>query len=305
LVLWVLVLVAAGVIIWWVGFHAPTLDLPGIDQKAGAQPGRTAASVPEPNAKDAAPPSDANAPKTGEASEDSGKPAGGDANQPAQAKPGGADANAPGRPPKPGDAKPAEPTAKTPEDPNDPLEAVNLKDVEMKNIIEKIAQWTGKTVIPADEAMKQKITIYAPDKLPRSKALMQIYSALRMKGYSPEEVDGTIFLKPLSEARLGIHPVVGPDQPLAAFANPNQIVQKPFNLTYYPPAQMGEIIRPLMGEYAHVAADETTGTLLVIDTVANLLRVEKIIAQFDVPDAGNKMVTEIFEIHSGDPTEMV
>ncbi len=38
---------------------------------------------------------------------------------------------------------------------------MNLKDVEMKNIIEKIAQWTGKTVIPSDQAMTQKITIYA------------------------------------------------------------------------------------------------------------------------------------------------
>jgi len=304
IILWVLVLIAAGVIIWWVGFHSPSLDLAGIDQKAGAQPGRVATGPNEPNFKQTATPFDPNAPQTAKRPEDANQPAGSDANQPAQAqaKPGAADANAPG---KPGETKPAEAKASIPEDPNDPLEAVNLKDVEMKNIVEKIAQWTGKTVIPADEAMKQKITIYAPDKLPRSKALTQIYSALRMKGYSPEETEGTIFLKPLSEARLGMHPVVGPDQPLAAFENSNQIVQKPFKLTYYPPAQMGEIIRPLMGEYAHVAADATTGTLLVIDTVGNLLRVEKIIAQFDVPDAGNKMVTEIFEIHSGDPTEMV
>ena len=61
---------------------------------------------------------------------------------------------------------------------------MNLKDVEMKNIIEKIAQWTGKTVIPSDQAMTQKLTIYAPEKMPRSKALLKLYSALRMKGFS-------------------------------------------------------------------------------------------------------------------------
>jgi len=298
-----LVLVAAGVVIWWVGFHAPALDLAGVEQRADAQPSRTAAGPNEPNAKNAvAKPSDANAPKTAQQSGEPNKPAGSDPNQPAQAKP--ADANAPGQPPQPGQAKPTEAAAKTPEDPNDPLEAVNLKDVEMKNIIEKIAQWTGKTVIPTDEAMKQKLTIYAPDKLPRSKALNKIYSALRMKGYTPEVVDDTVFLKPLSEAKLGVHPIVPADQPLAAFENTDQIVQKFFKLENYAPAQMGDLIRPLVGEYGHVGADETTGTLLVIDTVANLMRIESIIKQFDVPDA-MKLVTEIFEIRSGDPTEMV
>ena len=59
-------------------------------------------------------------------------------------------------------------------DPNGPMEFVNLKSVEMKSIIEKLADWTGKVIIPTDEALKQKVTIYAPDKLPRSEALRVI-----------------------------------------------------------------------------------------------------------------------------------
>ena len=147
---------------------------------------------------------------------------------------------------------------------------MNLKDVEMKNIIEKIAQWTGKTVIPSDQAMTQKITIYAPDKMPRSKALLKIYSALRMKGFNPEVVDDTIYLKPLAETKLGTYPIVGPEQPLAAFENKNQIVQKFFKLAHYSPGQMSQIVQPLVGEYGHVSADEASSRLLVIDTVGNL-----------------------------------
>lgn len=294
-----LVLVAAGVIVWQVGFQSPASSLPGLEERAGAQPRKTPGPN-EPNAAKTPETAEPNAaqPTTGQ---DPNQPAGGDANQP-DAQPAAPSAGGPEQTAKPEEPKPAEP--KTPEDPNDPFEAVNLKDVEMKNIVEKIAQWTGKTVIPTDEAMKQKITIYAPDKLPRSKALLKIYSALRMKGFSPEESDGTIFLKPLSDARLGVHPTVAPDQPLAAFENPDLIVQKIFKLTNYPPAQMTDVIRSFVGEYGHVGADETTGTLLVIDTVANLMRIENIITEFDVPTA-NKMVTEIFEIESGDPTEMV
>ncbi|MCX5647440.1 MAG: hypothetical protein NTZ17_22585 [Phycisphaerae bacterium] len=181
---------------------------------------------------------------------------------------------------------------------------MNLKDVEMKNIIEKIAQWTGKTVIPSDTAMNQKITIYAPEKLPRSKALLKIYSALRMKGFTPEMSDDTIFLKPLAEAKLGVYPIVGPEQPLAAFENTSQIVQKFFKLAHYSPSQMSQIVQPLVSEYGHVSADETSGRLLVIDSVGNLIRVEHIIAQFDVEDAG-RTVSETFQIEHGDPVEIV
>jgi len=87
------------------------------------------------------------------------------------------------------------------------------------------------------------------------------------------------------------------------FENKDQIVQKFFKLTTYNPVQMSQIVQPLVGEYGHVSADETTGTLFVIDTVMNLMRVERIIKEFDVPEA-EQSVTEIFEIAYGDPSEI-
>jgi len=330
IIVWVLVLAAAGVIIWWVGFHSVQSPLPASEPRVDAKetPAGDSAKQEEKTSARGRPgaASDANRPKS------AAKPAGGEPNKPAQdqpseSKPGAAEPNRPGQPAdaaaakpdegkpsegkppeaKPGEVKPPESRPGQPkvkEDPNDPLEAVNLKDVEMKNIIEKIAQWTGKTVIPSDQAMTQKLTIYAPDKMPRSKALLKIYSALRMKGYLPEVVDDTIFLKPLAEAKLGTYPIVGPDQPLAQFENATQIVQKFFKLAHYSPAQMSQIVQPLVGEYGHVSADEAGGRLLVIDTVGNLRRVEQIIAQFDLPDAG-RAVSEVFEIQHGDPVEIV
>jgi len=189
-------------------------------------------------------------------------------------------------------------------EPNEPMEIVNLKNVEMKTIIEKLAKWTGKVIIPTDESMKQKITIYAPEKLPRSKALQKIYSALRMKGYIAEQTDGTIFLKPITEAKLGEVPTISEDYPLAMVENKDQVVQKFFKLVNYSPQQMGQIIQPLIGDYGYVGADESTGSLLVIDTVKSLMRIDLIIKQFDVVEV-EEIVTEIFEIRHGNPTDIV
>lgn len=309
LVLWVVVLAAAGVIVWRVGFYPPESRLPGMQRQVSAQSGPASRSPNEP-AKQASPaagepnaaaktPAEPNKPiQRTEANRpaDSNKPAGSsEPNRPANSgKP--AEPNKPAQAGTPETTKPAES--------GELMEAVNLKDVEMKNIIDKIAQWTGKTVIPHDEAMKQKVTIYAPEKMPRKKALEKIYSALRMKGYMVEESGDTIFLKPLAGAKLGVFPTVGPDEPLAAFENKDQIVQKLFKLTNYPPVQMAQIVQPLVGEFGHVSADATTGTLLVIDAVGNLQRIENIIQQFDIPNAG-KAVTEVIEVKHGDPSEIV
>ncbi|MHC4557612.1 MAG: secretin N-terminal domain-containing protein [Planctomycetota bacterium] len=189
-------------------------------------------------------------------------------------------------------------------EPNEPMESVNLKNVEMKSIVQKLAEWTGKVIIPADEALKQKVTIYAPEKLPRSKALAKIYSALRMKGYVAEETDGTIYLIPITQAKLGEVPTITDDYPMAMIENKDQVVQKFFQLDNYSPSQMGQIIMPLIGEYGYLSADESTGSLLVIDTVKSLMRIGLIVKQYDIVEA-EEIETEIFEIQHGNPAEIV
>ncbi len=191
-----------------------------------------------------------------------------------------------------------------PVDPNEQLEALNLENVEMKLIIPKIAEWTGKTVIPDDEVMRLKITIYSLQMLPRAKALEKIYGALRMKGYVAEDSGDTIYLKPTGSANLGLVPTVLPGKSLASIENREQVVQTFFKLSHYSPGQMAQIIQPLVSENSHISVEEGAGSLLVIDTVATLMRVEAIIAQFDIAQ-GAEVVTEIFEIRHRDPESIV
>jgi general secretion pathway protein D len=294
---WIGVIGLAVIIIWYVGFHTPAASVPPAQAVAGgAEPApadaNTAADSNQPADSNAVAKTDANAPE--------------DANESSEPN----RMERPGRPPRMGRGGRPEPNAAGQARPADAnaagtqLEAVNLKDVEMKNVLDKIAAWTGKTVIPTEDAMKQKITIYAPEKMPRNKALAKIYSALRLRGFVAEEVDDTIFLKPIKEAKLGVIPTVGADEPLAMFENKEQIVRKFFKLVQYSPAQMVEIVKPMVGDYGYVGADEATGQLLVIETVGNLMSIGKTIAELDVPGAG-KSVDQVFEIQYGDPAEII
>ena len=200
---------------------------------------------------------------------------------------------------------PAEPNEpREPVDPNKIMENMNLKDVQMKDIIKKLAEWTDKVIIPADDAMKQKITIYSTKRVPRTEAITLIYTALEAKGIVAKQTDNVIELKSLKDIRLDAVPTVQADYALAMIENKKQVVQKFFELDNYGPAQMGQVIQPLVGDYGYVSADETTGQLLVIDTVENLMRIERIIDQFDVPEA-QTTVTKIIPVEFGDPSEIV
>jgi general secretion pathway protein D len=187
----------------------------------------------------------------------------------------------------------------------EPMESVNLNNLEMRLILQKLGEWTGKPIIPvSDDVMKQRITIYSSEKLPRSKALLLVYDALRARGIVAEEVENKIFLKPISQAKLGAVPTIGADEALARIQNKSQVVEKFFKLKSYSASGMAEIVTPLTAEYGHVTAIEGTGDLIVIDTVENLLRIERIIRQIDVPES-DLVVEEIFEIKHGDPSEIV
>lgn len=267
--------IAAVLIVWRVGFYP---DVPGQEPK----PGDVAAA--EPNK-----PSEATKP--------------GDANDSMVTF----DANEPGKPTEPNKPETVVAvgdTSKTLAGSNEPMEALNLNDVPMKEILKKLADWTGKTIIPDDESKKLKVTILAPNKLPRSEALSLIYAALRMKGYMAEFADNAIFLKPIAQAKLGEVPTIASDYPLALIENKDQIVQKFFKLKNYSASQMGQILLPLIGEYGYVGADENTSSLLVIDTVKNLMRIGLLIEQYDVVEVA-ELETQIFEIQYGDPSEIV
>jgi hypothetical protein len=189
-------------------------------------------------------------------------------------------------------------------DPNG-MQSLNLNNVEMRNIVKMIGDWTGKAVIPAnDEIMQIRITIYCPGKLTKTEALGLIFMALQSRGVVADQTQGRIILRPLATAKLGAIPTLGVDEPLAKFQDRTAVVEKWFQLQYYNPTNLVDMIKPLVGEHGYVMADQKTGRLAVIDTVDNLSRIEKIVQELDIPES-EQSVEQVFEIQYADPTEMV
>ncbi|MCP4453605.1 MAG: hypothetical protein GY809_19265, partial [Planctomycetes bacterium] len=299
-------------IIWYVGFGGGVTDFsnPSVVKAAPPSPeGATDANEKGPNEPNAPAPS-SKSPEPNKTPSQGATPSKSDSSPqtppPSQVKTPDQPSDTP---PASGNGKPAKAEKvddpNTPKEPNEPMEALNLKDVQMKDIVKKITDWTGKVVIPTDdEVMKQKITIYSPKEMTRPKALSLIFAALRTRGYTAEEDGDVLYLKPLTEAKLGKVPVIGPDEPLAQYENKEQIVQKFFKLKNYNSDDMVEVIKPFIAEYGMVTSDAATGTVAAIETINNLMRIATVIEQFDVPEA-EQMVSEMIPVRNGNPSEVV
>lgn len=195
----------------------------------------------------------------------------------------------------------SDPTAVVDVNDTNALEVINLPNVAMTSIVDKISKWTGKVVIPTnDMVMQQRITIYAPTKIKRSEALALIFAALRAKGVAVEQSGNVIFLKPVPDTtKISQVPVLTVDTPLASLTDKNQVVQKSFVVKNYDIGRMSTLITPLISSYGYISVDESTGSITVIETVENLMRLEKMISKLDRPKSKGTE-ERIFQLSTGD-----
>lgn len=213
----------------------------------------------------------------------------------------------------PGQSAPEEKTAEVEtanqaDEPDEPVDlgGLNLVQLEMKKLLPKMADWTGKVIIPDQKLEKVKLTIYSNGKHTKDEILGHIYAALEIQGYIIEEREDTIFIKPLLDSGVGFVPVIPEEVPLASVEDKSKTVQKVFKLSVYSPSEMRDLLLSMVQERknARIIADDSTNTLIAIDTVSSLIRMENIIRVLDVTEA-DQTITETISVNTGDAVSIV
>ena len=199
----------------------------------------------------------------------------------------------------------AESEAESKEEPVD-LGGLNLVQLEMKKLLPKMAGWTGKVIIPDKKLENVKLTIYSSGKHTKTQILRHIYAALEVQGYIVEEREDTIFIKPLLDSGVGFVPVIPEEVPLVSVEDKSKTVQKVFKLSVYSPGEMRNLLLSMVQERkdARIIADDSTNTLIAIDTVSSLIRMENIIRELDVSEA-DQTITETISVSTGDAVSIV
>ena len=168
-------------------------------------------------------------------------------------------------------AQEAEPAEK-----GEPGIVMNFQDVDIAALVKFISDITGKNFI-VDEKVRGKVTIISPGNITKDEAYLVFQSVLQVKGFTTVPSGAIIKIVSTKEAKSStIETVFGTSAPR------DEYITRLMPLKNVDANNMISIIQPLASPDGLLAAYSSTNTLIIIDTSAQIERLEKILKQLDV-----------------------
>ncbi|WP_051361784.1 type II secretion system secretin GspD [Solimonas soli] len=163
---------------------------------------------------------------------------------------------------------------------------LNLKDADINTLIATVSDVTGKNFI-VDSRVKGKVTVISASPM-NSNALYETFLAvLQVNGFAAVPSGGAIKIIPDANVKWEGGAYNSDGTHLAR----DEIVTHVFQLENVSAAQLVPILRPLMPQWAHLAAYQANNTLIVADRAANVARIGALIRQMD--QAGDRDIENI------------
>jgi type II secretory pathway component GspD/PulD (secretin) len=146
--------------------------------------------------------------------------------------------------------------------------------VPLQQLIEGVAKRTNKTFL-LDPRVNGNVVMIGID--PAKITYSQLLAALQIHGYAAVEMGGITRVVPDANARAMATPVIsGNDK-----RDDAEYVTRILKVNSVSAPQLVPIIRSLLPQNAHLAAYQCTNELLIVDTYANVKRIESIVAGLD------------------------
>ncbi|MCY1499807.1 Type II secretion system protein D [compost metagenome] len=148
---------------------------------------------------------------------------------------------------------------------------INLKDADIREFIDQVADITGETFI-VDPRVKGQVSVVSKAPLGLSEVYQLFLSVMATHGFSVVAQGGQTRIVPNAEAKA----VAGSGRP-GAEAMETRLIQ----VQHTPVTELIPLIRPLVPQYGHLAAVSTANALIISDRSANIARIETLIRQLD------------------------
>ena len=153
---------------------------------------------------------------------------------------------------------------------------LNFRDVDLAQVVEVVAQITGKPII-LDPRVRANVTIISPTPLPPDQVYETFLSLLQVNGFIAVPSGNLIKIVPDGNARQY------PANDLPDRINPNsdELVTQVVPVRNINATQLVPILRPLMPQYAHLVASQAGNALILSDRASNVSRLMRIIQRID------------------------
>ena len=146
--------------------------------------------------------------------------------------------------------------------------------VPLIQLIDTVAKKSGKSFI-VDPRVQGNAVMAGID--PSKITYPELLLVLQVHGFIAVESGGLIRVVPDASARTSPSPVIGNNDKMPDAS----MVTRVLRVKSVPATQFVPILRPLLPQSAHIVAFPCTNELLIVDTFANVRRIETIVASMD------------------------
>ncbi len=191
----------------------------------------------------------------------------------------------------------AQPPAPQPRPQDGPTITPNYKDADLSQIIQAVAEVTGKNFI-IDPRVNAKVTMLSATPMSPAAFYEAFLSVLQVYGYVAVPAGKVIKIVPNTEARQ----LPANDLPENVSSTSDEIVTQVVSLKNVSAAQLVPMLRPLMPQYAQLAAYAAGNMLILSDRASNVNRLVRIIQRMD--ESGDEPI-EVIALHNASAADIV
>src|ERR1700704_6921722 len=173
----------------------------------------------------------------------------------------------------------------------------NYKDADLSQIIQAVAEVTGKNFI-IDPRVNAKVTMLSATPMSPAAFYEAFLSVLQVYGYVAVPAGKVIKIVPNTDARQ----LPANDLPNDVSKTSDEIVTQIISMKNVSAAQLVPILRPLIPQQGHLAAYPSGNMLIISDRASNVNRIMKIIARMD--ESGDEPV-EVIALRNASAADLV
>ncbi len=168
---------------------------------------------------------------------------------------------------------------------------MNMRDADIRSVIQWVSDITGKNIL-VHNAVTGNVTIISAGPVSSEEAYELFLSALQVNGFAAQENDGVISIVPESVAAQG-------NTPFSSDSG-SSVVTRVLPVKHIPATQLIGLLRPLLPEHSQIAADSSSNSLVVVDRVDNIEKIENILARMDKPSNSEFDVVKLKHANASD-----
>ena len=150
--------------------------------------------------------------------------------------------------------------------------------IPITQLIATVSRSSGKKFI-IDPRVRGDVSLVGIN--PSSVSYAELLTILHLHGFVAGEQGGIVLVVPDASARTMPSPLLTEKE-----TRPDaEIVTDTMQVKNAPAGLLVPLLRPMLPQYAHLAADVCNNTLIIVDTFANVKRIEAIVRRLDVGES--------------------